>query len=104
MTGWVLAEVNAKVAAEHEDRLIAAYRRVLARPLPDGLIQTELLRGPDGSWRVQTLWRDRAAMDAERASSEGTAAPRLFHEIDAAPEFAVFEVVAEWITAEPEGQ
>ncbi|MEY9877883.1 quinol monooxygenase YgiN [Streptacidiphilus sp. MAP12-33] len=101
MTGWVMAEVNADVAPEHERRLLDTYRRLLARPLPDGLIQSELLRGPGRHWRIQTLWRDQAALDAMRASAEGEAAPHLFHDIDPDAEFTVYDVVAEWITTEP---
>ncbi|MEZ0069795.1 heme-degrading monooxygenase HmoA [Streptacidiphilus sp. MAP12-20] len=102
MMSWVLTEANVTVAAEHEGRLIAAYRHLISQPLPEGLIQTEILRGPDGAWRIQTLWRDRASMEAMRASLEGPEAPRLFREIHAKPEFSIFDVVAEWITAQPE--
>jgi hypothetical protein len=102
MIEWVMAEVNVRVAAKHEARLIAAYHRLIAQPLPDGLLQTELLRGEDGRWRIQTLWRDRVAMDVMRAASGGPTAPRLFRELSAEPEFEIFEVVDEWITPEPE--
>jgi hypothetical protein len=102
MINWVLAEVTARVTAEHEGRLIAAYHRLIALPPPDGLLQTELLRGQDGSWRIQTLWADRPAMEAMRASSEGPGAPGFFHDLDTEPEFQIFEVVDEWITPEPE--
>ncbi|WP_042433835.1 antibiotic biosynthesis monooxygenase family protein [Streptacidiphilus anmyonensis] len=104
MIKWVLAEANVSVAPEHEARLIAAYHRLIAQPLPDGLLQTELLRGQDGRWRIQTLWRDRVAMDVMRGSSQGPTAPRLFHDLDAEPEFEIFEVVDEWITAEAGNQ
>jgi hypothetical protein len=43
--------------------------------LPDGLVRTELLRGQDGTWRIQSLWRDRAALTAAREASERPAAP-----------------------------
>ncbi|WP_042366123.1 antibiotic biosynthesis monooxygenase family protein [Streptacidiphilus neutrinimicus] len=102
MLNWVLAEVNVSVGAEYEDRLVAAYHRLIALPLPDGLLQTELLRGEGGRWRIQTLWRDRSAMDAVRASPDGPAAPRLFRELNAEPEFEIFEVVDERITNVPE--
>jgi hypothetical protein len=102
MISWVLAEANARVAAEHEGRLIAAYHRLIAQPPPDGLLQTELLRGQDGRWRIQTLWADRSAMEAVRAPSRGPTGPALFRDLDAEPEFQVFEVVDEWITSVPE--
>lgn len=71
MTGQVLTEVSAVVAVDREAELVAAYREVIAQPVPDGLLRTELLSGVDGHWRIQTLWRDHAALDAMRASAEG---------------------------------
>ncbi|MGC0415294.1 antibiotic biosynthesis monooxygenase family protein [Embleya sp. AB8] len=98
MTGQVLTEVGAVVAAEREGDLVAAYRELVALPLPDGLLRTELLGGQDGHWRIQTLWRDRAALDAMRASPEGPAAPRLFREVGADPVLALFDVKVHHLT------
>ena len=94
MTGHVLSEVGAVVAPEREAGLVAAYRDLVAGSLPDGLLRTELLSGPDGRWRIQTLWRDRAALDAVRNAPEEPAAPRLFREVGAEPTLAVFDVRA----------
>ncbi|WP_019067904.1 hypothetical protein [Streptomyces hokutonensis] len=92
MTGQVLSEVSAVVAPEREAGFVAAYRELVTRPLPDGLVRTELLRGQDGRWRIQSLWRDRAALDVVRAAPGGPPAPRLFREVGADPALAVFEV------------
>src|SRR4051794_13689173 len=92
MTGQVLTEVSAIVAPAREADLVAAYRELVARPLPDGLVRSELLSGQDGRWRIQTLWRDRAALDAARAAPDGPPAPRLFREVGADPGLALFEV------------
>ena len=94
MTGEVLTEVSAVVAPEREAELVAAYRELVAGTLPDGLVRTELLGGRDGHCGIQTLWRDRAALDAMRAAPEGPAAPRLFREVGAEPALARFEVKA----------
>ncbi len=94
MTTLVLTEVSAVVAVEREAELLAAYREVLTRPVPDGLVRTELLSGQDGRWRIQTLWRDRAALDAMRESAQGPVAPRLFREVGADPRFALLDVAA----------
>ncbi|NUR01181.1 MAG: hypothetical protein HOY79_33030 [Streptomyces sp.] len=94
MSGQVLTEVSAVVAAEREADLVAAYRALVVGPLPEGLIRTELLSGKEGRWRIQTLWRDRAALDAMRASPDGAAAPRLFRAVGADPELALFDVKA----------
>ncbi|XUL91629.1 hypothetical protein ACQ86D_37715 [Streptomyces galilaeus] len=92
MTGQVLSEVSAVVAPEREADLVVAYRELVTRPLPDGLVRTELLSGQDGRWRIQSLWRDRAALDVVRSAPGGPPAPRLFREVGADPELAVFEV------------
>ncbi|MDV9171867.1 hypothetical protein R6V09_17285 [Streptomyces sp. W16] len=93
MTGQVLTEVSAVVAAEREADLVAAYRELVARPFPDGPVRSELLSGQDGHWRIQTLWQDRAALDAMRAAYPGgPPAPRLFREVGAAPALALLDV------------
>ncbi|WP_369263330.1 hypothetical protein [Streptomyces sp. R35] len=92
MTGQILTEVSAIVAPEREADRVAACRQLVARTLPDGLVRTELLSGQDGHWRIQLLWRDRAALDAVRAAPEGPAAPRLFREVGAEPALALSDV------------
>ncbi|NUP67074.1 MAG: hypothetical protein HOW71_33430, partial [Nonomuraea sp.] len=89
MSGHVLTEVSAVVAPERETGLVAAYRELVAGSPPEGLMRTELLSGPDGRWRIHTLWRDRAALDAMRAAPQGPAAPRLFREAGAEPALAL---------------
>ncbi|WP_149181026.1 hypothetical protein [Streptomyces sp. TRM49041] len=97
MAGQVLTEVSAVVSPERESDLVAAYRELVAGPLPDGLMRTELLSGQDGRWRIQTLWRDRAALDAMRTAPDGPAAPRLFRQVGAEPGLALFDVKAGFI-------
>ncbi|MDH6125531.1 antibiotic biosynthesis monooxygenase [Kitasatospora sp. GP82] len=92
MSGRVLSEVSAVVAAEREADLVDSYRELVAGPLPEGLIRTELLRGPGGRWRVQSLWRDRESLEAVRANPKLAAAPRLFAYVGAEPELTVFQV------------
>ncbi|MFD0530754.1 antibiotic biosynthesis monooxygenase [Kitasatospora arboriphila] len=70
MTEQVLSEVGAVVAPEREAELVALYRELVSGPLPEGLVRTELLRGPAGHWRVQSLWRDMAALEAVRNAPE----------------------------------
>ncbi|WP_441249116.1 antibiotic biosynthesis monooxygenase [Kitasatospora sp. McL0602] len=92
MSGQVLSEVSAVVPAGREDELVRSYRELVAGPLPDGLVRTELLRGPDGLWRVQSLWRDKAALDAVRSNPKLAAAPRLFKQVGAEPQLTVFDL------------
>ncbi|WP_345699878.1 antibiotic biosynthesis monooxygenase [Kitasatospora terrestris] len=92
MTGRVLSEVSGAVAAERETAFVEAYRQLVAGPLPEGLLRTELLKGGDRHWRIQSLWRDLATLEAVRADPKTAAAPRLFREAGADPVLAVFEV------------
>ncbi|WP_205327189.1 antibiotic biosynthesis monooxygenase [Glycomyces sp. YM15] len=92
MAEQVLTEVSAVVAPEREADLLVAYREVAAGPFPDGLIRTELLSGGGGRWRIQTLWRDQAALEAMRAGPEPPTAPRLFREVGADPELVILDV------------
>lgn len=75
MAEQVLTEVRATVDRASEGRLVAGFLELLKSPVPDGLLRTELLRGPDRQWRIETLWRDRAALDVMRAGAEPPAAP-----------------------------
>jgi hypothetical protein len=91
----IMTVVSAVVPEAREAELVAAFRGLLEQPLPDGLLHTQLLRGAEGGWRVESLWRDRAALEAMRAGSDPPAAPALFRGVGAQPTLAVFEVVAE---------
>ena len=88
----VMTEVSAAVDPEKESSLVEGFRRLLAAPKPDGLERTELLRGRDGVWRIQTLWRDQQALDTMRSAPEPPAAPTLFRQVDAEPTLQILLV------------
>lgn len=92
MSSPVLTVVSATVSQERQMRLVEGFNGLLTHGFPDGLLRTELLRGPDDLWRIQTLWRDRAALDAMRAALEPPAAPALFREVGAEPSLEIWEV------------
>jgi quinol monooxygenase YgiN len=73
--------VDAVVDQDRAQALLAGFRALVAGPQPDGLLRSELLRGQDGSWRIQSTWRDRAAVMALRASGEPPAALALLDSI-----------------------
>ena len=89
----ILTEVSATVPEDRAAEILLRLERLVARPVPDGLVRTELLAGADAEWRIQTLWRDRAALDAMRASSEEPAAPALFRAVGAEPRLRVLQVL-----------
>ena len=96
MFGQILTVVSGMVDPDREDDLAAAYGRVLAGVIPDGLLASALLRGDGQRWQIATLWRDRAALDAMldtmRASVDVPAAPQVFRAVGAEPTLTVFEV------------
>jgi hypothetical protein len=99
MSAEILTEVSATVDANREVELVKGYREITAGA-PDGLVRTELLRGQDGQWRIQTLWRDRAALEAMRARAEPPAALRLFRRVGAEPSLQVYEVEDRHVAAD----
>jgi quinol monooxygenase YgiN len=88
----VLTEVTADVSPDRESEVVPAFRALLAKGLPDGLLRTELLAGPDGVWRIQSLWRDQAALEAMRAQPEPPAALALFRALGAEPTLKILTV------------
>ncbi len=94
MPGEIMTEVSAVIAAERADEGAVAFAGLTERPLPDGLLRTELLAGRDGEWRIQSLWRDQAALDAMRAGAEPPAAPALFRQLGAEPVLRIYQLRA----------
>lgn len=95
MTEHVLTEVSATVDPRRENDLRASFRELLESAAPDGLLRTELLRGPAGQWRIQTLWRDPAALDAMRAAGDPPAALTLFRSFGAEPSLTILQVAVQ---------
>jgi len=48
MSGEIITEVSATVPAVRGDKVAAPFADLAQRPLPDGLLRTELLAGRDG--------------------------------------------------------
>src|SRR5215212_7366445 len=71
----ILTDVSATVDLDRESELVAGFQQLISAPVPDRLIRTDLLRGADGRWRIQTVWRDRDALRAMRTASEPPGRP-----------------------------
>jgi heme-degrading monooxygenase HmoA len=71
-----------RVALEREDDLRAAWEETASAPA--GLIQSTLVRGEDGTWRIITFWESRDAVMAMRASGEPPALT-MFHRAGSQP-------------------
>lgn len=81
----ILTEVTASLPDDRADEVEAAFAAILSGPIPAGLVRTELLRGPEGRWRIQSLWRDTAALDAMRSLPDPPAAPTMFRTLGVEP-------------------
>lgn len=90
----ILTVLEAQVPTQGFEALRAAYGAAAARPLPGGLVRTELLQDSRETtrWRIQTWWANREALDSMR--SAGTPAGVLmFRAAGAEPTLSIFEVI-----------
>ena len=79
----IVTIVDAQVPPEREADLLAGFERLTQEPQPDALLRSELLRGQDGARRIQTAWRDMAALQAVRQSGKPPAALELLDSVGA---------------------
>lgn len=92
MTRRLITSVSAAVDPERERELTSGFRELTGGAMPEGLLRTELLRGQNGTWRIQSLWQNRDALMAARASAEPAAALELFRRVGADHTHEVFTV------------
>ena len=98
MTGkQVVTVVDAQVSPEREADFLAGYQRLTQEPQPEALLRSELLRGQDGAWRIQTTWHDFDALQAVRRSGKPPAALALLESVGA-------EHTHGWFTVEQDYQ
>jgi heme-degrading monooxygenase HmoA len=88
----ILTVVDAVVPAERDAELLDGFRRLMAAEKPEGFLGSELLRGQEGRWRIQTTWRDLDAVRALRASGARPAAQELLDSVGATHTHDVFTV------------
>ena len=94
-TPRVLTSVVLDVPHDRQADVVAAYRDLTAQGhRPEGLLRSELLRGQDGRWLVQTLWHDRDAVLAARASGAPPVALLLAERLEAGHSHDVLTVEA----------
>ena len=84
--------VDADVEADREPVLMTAWQEITAAdPLPAGLVQSTLLRGQDGHWRIITTWESREAVVAMRSLGARPAALAMFERAGARPEVSMWQ-------------
>ncbi len=92
MSNPVVTAVDAVIPPDREAELVDGFRRMVAADPPDGLVRSELLRGQEGRWRIQTTWRDLDTVRALRAAGEPPAAQVLLESVGATHTHDVFFV------------
>ncbi len=81
MVNQVVTVVDAHVEPDLETQLLNGYSQMIDGPRPAGLLHSELLRGQDNRWRIQSTWVSLDALRALRAAGEPPAAIDLFEEV-----------------------
>ena len=83
--------VEGVVDPGREDDLRSAWEH---RPseLPAGFIESFLLRGEEGTWRIVSVWESREAVMAMRASGDRPAALVMFEQAGAKPSASFWTV------------
>ncbi len=92
MSARVVTTIDANIASDLEQALLDGFRQINEGSKPPGLLRSELLRGQNGAWRIQTVWRDREALMAVRNSGEPPAALALLDHLGSEHSHEVFTV------------
>jgi heme-degrading monooxygenase HmoA len=83
--------VEGAVETAREDDLRSVWEETTSAPLPDGFIESSLLRA-DGTWRIVTVWESKEAVMAMRASGEKPAALVMFERAGSEPSVSMWTV------------
>ena len=84
--------VEGAVDPSREDDLRAAWDERRAAGLPNGLVESFLLRTEGDTWRIVTIWESKEAVIAMRASGEPPAALVMFERAGAKPTVSFWDV------------
>ena len=88
----VVTMLEAVVDADKEEDLIAAYHEAGGETLPPFIVETFLLKGDSGVWRIATVWRSREDLEEYQRTGVTPAGVVTFRAVGAEPELAVFDV------------
>lgn len=90
----VMTILEARVPPERAADVAPVFSRGAAE-LPPEIVGTWLVRDTKdpGLLRLCTVWRDRAALDAMRASGVKPKGVQMFEEVGAAPTLGIYDVV-----------
>jgi len=98
MSNPVVTSIDVRLPTSREEELLDGFRKLNEGEKPDGLLRSELLRGQDGAWRIQTTWRDRETVIALRRNGEPPAALALLDRLGVEHSHAVFTVEQTYVS------
>jgi heme-degrading monooxygenase HmoA len=84
--------VEGAVDSAREDDLRSVWEETTSQALPDGFIESSLLRADGGIWRIVTVWESEEAVMAMRASGERPAALVMFERAGSEPSVSMWTV------------
>jgi heme-degrading monooxygenase HmoA len=84
--------VEGAVDAAREEDMRSAWEETTSQALPDGFIESSLLRADDRTWRIVTVWESEEAVMAMRASDERPAALVMFERAGSEPSVSMWTV------------
>ena len=84
--------VEGVVETAREGDLRLGWDEVVAGVLPDGFIESSLLRAEDGAWRIVSVWESKEAVAAMRASGTPPAALTVFASAGCEPSVSMWTV------------
>ena len=84
--------VEGEVEPAREGDLRSAWEEITAAALPDGFIESSLLRTEDGTWRIVTVWESKEVVMAMRATVERPPSLVAFDRAGATPSVSMSTV------------
>ena len=92
MSTHVITVVDATIDPARETDLLAGFRALNEGERPAGLLRSQLLRGQDGAWRIETTWDSMEALMELRRAGRPPAALALLEGLGAEHTHAWFTV------------
>jgi len=92
LVGMFVTIVEGAVEPAREGDLRSAWEEITAAALPDGFIESSLLRTEDGTWRIVTVWESKEAVMAMRATVGQPPALVVFERAGATPSVSMSTV------------
>jgi hypothetical protein len=99
----VLTVLEARVPGDRASDLLRAFEETRASALPPFIVRSFLVRSVEDPdvWRIMTVFRSRADLEAMRASGQTPRAVEMFRAAGAEPAFSLFTVADQLENPDP---